>query len=434
MRTVINEPGYIDRTRRSDADDRPSKIYALSALVGFVMLVPGFAVYQIGLYQGWIAPFLGGYLGIAGVLTSLLMIPVLVWSYMAQVNRFNASDFFFFLFILIFSLVALYATGDVSSSENAISKLSTAPLIVAYFAVFRLMNVNSRITMVVTGLSLAICAFVMYFLSLGIYDADQSAINIIDTDGDSLANYQFFGMIYLICFIVILPIVTNQIVRYIIYLFSIYVLYINGARSEFAMLLFAIGIIELWISPARARLFLVLSFVFLFVGVQINNLASSDIEQGRITSLLVDGTRDASYVDRGFALSGAIDTVLENPLIGKFGDHELGFYAHNIISAWADFGIGGFAVFMLGLAVTIQNAMRSYSGKNPPPQAISAAAFAFTGTALFCFAKAYSHPYFGVMMAASAQFAQIHAMQHLAQRNRKLSHASRLVTNGRYAS
>lgn len=395
-----------------DANVLPAGRLAVLALAGFVFLIPIFSLYQLGLYQGVIQPFLGGYIGIMGAIITAVLLPVLTWCFISGLLKFNIIDFVFFAFMVIFTAVSVYSMGDIHVGENAISKAVAIPLIVSFFCVFRMINLESRGAAFVVLTSLIITGVIIYFLQLGVYNQiDQGSIYVSESN-ESLANYQFFAMIYLFCFIIMAPKLKSRIFRILLYLVSFYILYINGARSEFAVAIIVAGLVELWIAQTRLLIFLVGGLVVFFIVSNLNFLLSSDFEQGRVSALLIDGSGDASFVDRRYTIKNALKTINESPLFGKFGDHEIGFYAHNVLSVWADFGIFGFALFNFGLLLTLRVALKSFFAPVYSAQATSTAIFALTGTALFLLAKAYVHPYFGVMMAVGAQYVQITRRSH----------------------
>ena len=124
-------------------------------------------------------------------------------------------------------------------------------------------------------------------------------------------------------------------------------LYFLGARTEFYMA-FVLLVIRLFVI-AKNRLLIVFFFIislsvllhvaFFYVGVE----ALSNI---RIFALLFEGA-DASRSSRGDLTREAFNTISNYPFLGDFGGHDLGAYAHNLLSAWVDFGFFGFLYLVL---------------------------------------------------------------------------------------
>lgn len=59
---------------------------------------------------------------------------------------------------------------------------------------------------------------------------------------------------------------------------------------------------------------------------------------------------DPSLLERAAQINSALTTIFENPLLGKYGEYSRllgeGAYAHNALSAWAEFGILSFAFYI----------------------------------------------------------------------------------------
>lgn len=383
----------------------PHGVFAMAGLFGFIILIPGFALYQLALYLGLIGPFLGGYIGIMGVVAFVALLPFVLTSFATGSNSINMNDRVFFLFMMIFAGVSIYYLGDKLRYENAEAKISSIPQICAYYFVYRMMNLESKITKRVFFISLVFCMFAIFTLGLGIFDNQQSDIVLVDNYQDDYANYQFFGMIYIFCAISLIPSMSKFYARIFIYAVSEYILYVNGARSEFIVFALSAGLIEFQLTKSKIVFFSILLVFFLAVALNIQYLFSSG-ETGRISSLFIEGSGDASVVDRRYTIDVALNTIKNSPIFGDFSNHELGYYAHNFLSAWADFGIFGFSLFVVAIILCLRNAVRVFFRDDITPQFVVMSAMAVSGAFLFLFAKAYAHPIFGVMLALSAQYTQ----------------------------
>jgi O-antigen ligase len=125
----------------------------------------------------------------------------------------------------------------------------------------------------------------------------------------------------------------------VLYGFAIASLFLNGARSEFSGVLFLIPILELY--HARQKLYSV-GIVFLLMIWFAANAESivSMLPDNRILQLF-DVSHSSSGVAREQLSSDAWHTITENPIFGDFGSYPDGYYAHNILCAWVDFGLVG---------------------------------------------------------------------------------------------
>lgn len=383
----------------------PRESAQFAAVLGFIALVPGFALYQLALYLGLIGPFLGGYLGIVGVVVFASLLPFFLISLATRRTITNANDWLFFSFMLIFVGVGFYYLGDLIRFQNAEEKLLAVPQVLSYYFIFRIINLETKPVRILIFSSMIICLIVMRSLDLGVFNDQGDGVALVESYRDSYANYQFFGMIYLFCSLSFIPSINKAYARIFIYILSGWVLYLNGARSEFIVFAISAGLIEFYLSKSKIIFFLMI-MALIFVLMQSVQYILSSEGAGRISSLFIEGSGDASVVDRRYTIDMALDTIRRSPFFGDFSNHEPGFYAHNFLSAWADFGIIGFAIFVSAIILCLRNAAKVFFNNHITPQFVAMAAMAISGAFLFLFAKAYPHPIFGVMLALSAQYSQ----------------------------
>lgn len=143
----------------------------------------------------------------------------------------------------------------------------------------------------------------------------------------------------------------SQIFRYFIIIYFIALIFLLGARSELYGFIFSIFLFEIIRCVHEKKkiiysLILFLLFVFLLI-VNFDNISSS-----RQLNVL-DLSTDDSWNERKIINDFAINQILENPIIGKFGGQfyipidvePVGAYAHNWFSSWVSFGIFGFLIY-----------------------------------------------------------------------------------------
>jgi hypothetical protein len=303
----------------------------------FLLLFPGFFFYQTLLGLGAIGAVLGGYFSIVAV---PMTVP-LVWFFIDAAKRNDnylvKLDFYFFLFVLYYSIVI--AANFAGGADRAIVQRYALSMTFCLniYIIFRMMDLNDRAFVAAVAFSLIAMSVITIYFSIGgffyLRNLDEA------TNPDSLASYQGFARSYIYTFLILISVVRFIGFRLLLYGLAIVSLFLNGARSEFSGVLFLIPIIEL--HHARHKLysigvvFLLLIWFAANAEVIVNMLPDNRILQ------LFDVSHSSSGVAREQLSSDAWHTITENPIFGDFGSYADGYYAHNILCAWVDFGVFG---------------------------------------------------------------------------------------------
>ncbi|HRP37890.1 MAG TPA: hypothetical protein PLS50_08855, partial [Candidatus Dojkabacteria bacterium] len=144
-----------------------------------------------------------------------------------------------------------------------------------------------------------------------------------------------------------------------------------------------------------------------FLIINTNNIIPNIDDNSRISGILIGGGgSDASVLERKYTIFNAINNIYRNPVFGRYGEYDPGFYAHNILSVWSDYGIFVFFIFLFGMILSFRNSIYILIRRVNSNHFISMAIFSVSGIILFTFAKFYVYPIFGVMLALSAQYSQ----------------------------
>lgn len=377
---------------------------SMIAIFGLALLVPGFVIYQYALYLGLIPPFLQGYLGPMSLVVTVILLPFAIVSFVRGRSPYVREDAIFQIFIMLFLSVSTYHLSMNNEYENALSKITAIPQIIAYYLVYRLIDLDSRSTQLFIGISMFLTAFVIYNLELGSFSAVNVNYTVTASSKDHLSNYQFFAIAYLFCFISLVPAMRNRLFRWSAYFVSSWLLYINGARSEFLIIFMAALMIEILISKNKLLIFVLLIYGSALLLFSLDNILGFVGTEDRVAALILERGGDASVVERIYSLNHAVATISESPILGDYSNHEIGEYAHNILSVWVDYGLLGLTVFALGLLFSVGRARIAFMRGDQSVLAISTAAMAISGAMFFLFAKAYFHPMFGAMLGLGAQY------------------------------
>jgi hypothetical protein len=303
----------------------------------FLLLFPGFFFYQTLLGLGAIGAVLGGYFSIVAV---PMTVP-LVWFFIDAAKRNDnylvKLDFYFFLFILYYSIVI--AANFAGGADRAIVQRYALSMTFCLniYIIFRMMDLNDRAFVAAVAFSLiAMSAITIYFSIGGFFylrNLDEA------TNPDSLASYQGFARSYIYTFLILISVVRFIGFRLLLYGLAIVSLFLNGARSEFSGVLFLIPIIEL--HHARHKLYSIGVVFLLLIWFAANAEAIVNMLPDNRILQLFDVSHSSSGVAREQLSSDAWHTITENPIFGDFGSYADGYYAHNILCAWVDFGVFG---------------------------------------------------------------------------------------------
>ncbi|CUI08903.1 hypothetical protein LXA47_23225 [Massilia sp. P8910] len=318
-----------------------------AGMLGFLALFPGFFFYHTALGLGKIPAFLGGYFAPV----SLLVTPLLLFCYAGKLRRdpdyLGKTDVAFFLYLAYFGLVV--ALHGAAGTNHTIFTSHVLALLYMFdtFLIFRMSDFGQRRLRLLTlasliGMSVIVFAYAVdgafYLAPLG------TAKN-----PESLASYQGFSRSYLFTFAPAIAFTRARSLRLALYCLAAPTLYMNTARSEFVAMLFMIPVIELY--HTRQKMFMTSVFLVLSLALYANLDQLLSLLPSNRTLELLDLSQSTSASKRHDLTVYAIESITRFPIFGDYANYTPGFYAHNVLSAWVDTGIFGFA-FLNGLLIT----------------------------------------------------------------------------------
>lgn len=308
------------------------------AELAFFLLFPGFFAYQTLLGLGLIRAYLGGYFAIV----SLLMLPALLLSYFARLRaqafRLHRVDAAFLAFLAYFAAVVVCNAPSADLAMVGYHVLAIAYMLIL-FIVFKSLDFRSRRFRRTQLVSLLAMSAVVFAFSVdgSFYLAALGAAR----DPDSVATYQGFSRSYLVPLAVTLACTRRAPLRWALYALGLPTLYINTARSEFGALLFLIPLIEFHASRHRMAMLAVLLLLFMLLKFNLDAILAA-VPSNRTLELL-DLSHSSSVSARHHLTQQALQTIAAHPILGAYASYAGGNYAHNILSAWVDLGLPGFA-------------------------------------------------------------------------------------------
>ncbi len=374
---------------------------AVPARLAFLLLFPGFFFYQTLIGMGAVGAFLGGYFSVV----SLALFPPLAYMYYlglkASVYRVASTDLHYGFFLVYF--FAIVATNAAFGADPMIVK--THLLSILYFIniylIFKHSDFSERKTIATTLASLLLMsATIFYFSQGGTFQPGQFGD---PTNPDSVATYQELARSYVLTFVTVICFIRVLAVRLVLYAIAGAALFLNGARSELVAALFLFPMIELY----RAKHWLPFLYLVLLVaglaGIDPTFLANH-FPESRVWELF-DLSRSTSASARHELTEHALHTIAENPVLGAYASYPPGGYSHNILSAWVDLGVFGFAYMLFMLVRTaIALGARGWLARPRSGQFLLAWSLICISLLLLVTAKTFDDMSFGAAMGAYANY------------------------------
>lgn len=310
----------------------------------FFLLFPGFFYYHTLLGTGAMGAILGGYFSPMSLLCVLPL--ALVWCarMRREPRRLSSIELHYGLFNVYFiTVVAVNAAAGANATIVAHHVLGIL-FMVNTFVLFALIDFERRQFRLMALLSLAaMSAIVFSFAQGGVFYLGRLGMA---QDADALATYQGFSRSYLVTFLPVIAYTRSALLRLVLYGSGAATLFVNTARSEFAGLLFAIPIIELYFTRHKLLFTGLAVLAGLLLWAHLDELVAA-LPDNRILELL-DLAHSTSANKRHHLTVYAQQTIAAHPLMGAYASYAPGYYAHNVLSAWVDLGLFGF-VYLLAL-------------------------------------------------------------------------------------
>jgi hypothetical protein len=323
------------------------------AHAGLLVLFPGFFVYHALVDQG-LPPILGGY----SVLAAAAMIPVAAMACASAWSQRGLTwmDVGLALFVAwTLGVLGVAAAGGRAPTIVA-SQVGALVQWLALYGVARALALGSpRLRRLCMGSWVAMTLLSLANVSLEGLLQGTLGLGALE-DAEALATYQDFGLQYLVFSLLGLALAERRSTRAGLLLVAVLVLFLNGARSEFAALL--LGAFVVIVLRSRHPLLLLGTAVL----AALMALAAGDVlvqwfPDNRILAL-VESAYDTSANERQEMARHAWTLVQASPLTGDFGHYPPGEYAHSILSAWVDLGAIGLGLLLLLLLVPLLDTAR----------------------------------------------------------------------------
>ena len=367
----------------------------------FFLLFPGFFFYHTLLGTGTTGAFLGGYFSPISLLYALPLAVVYYRRLRHDPRRLSAIDMHYGLFNAYFIAVVIVNAAAGASLSIVAHHLGGILFMANTFFLFALIDFDHwRFRLMGLASLAAMSAIVFKFSVNGVFFLGALGMA---KDADALATYQGFSRSYLMMFLPVVAHTRGTALRLVLYAAGAATLFVNTARSEFAGLLFAIPIIEFYYSRHKLVFLGLAVLVTLAVCAHMDDIVSA-LPDNRVLELL-DLSQSTSANKRHHLTLHAQQTIAAHPLLGDYASYALGYYSHNVLSAWVDLGLFGF-VYLLAITAlpAVPMFFKEYLAGRRRPEFIHGFALACVTLLLLVSSHYFTDMLIGATLGVYAQY------------------------------
>ncbi|WP_111411796.1 hypothetical protein [Billgrantia lactosivorans] len=327
--------------------------------IGFFVLFPGFILYHTLVAMGMIPALLGGLFGVVSVLlfiAYLALLPSQLQVLLTTTRGYALATLCFFVYVLLWATLNYALSGGSVMRAALTQTVETLVLWLVLFVLgYRVPLDSPRLARAFWIAFALIAGYLMFhvattgqwmFFARRMLEAEVEA-------GDSVSTYQGYARSALVVLLFLIAVSERAMVRAVLIVLGAFVMFVLGARSElYAFLSLSALLLMLWAGMSVKYMFTLLMVVAALIAVvasQFEALAGSRQLQ------IFDLSGTSSWLARQNLGQRAVEQILANPLLGRFGGHiasaeVTGGYAHSMLSAWVNYGLPGFAMY-LGLSL-----------------------------------------------------------------------------------
>jgi hypothetical protein len=367
----------------------------------FFLLFPGFFYYHTLLGTGTTGAFLGGYFSPVSLAYVLPLIVLYYRRVRRDPCRLSSIDLHYGLFNAYFIAVIVVNAAAGASLAIVAHHIAGMLFMVNTFFMFALIDFDHWQFRLMGLASLAAMSAIVFTFSVsGVFYLGALGIA---KDADSLATYQGFSRSYLMTILPVVAHTRSLPLRLVLYASGAATLFVNTARSEFAGLLFAIPIIEFYYSRHKLIFVGVAVLATLLVAAHMDDIIAA-LPDNRVLELL-DLSQSTSANKRHHLTLYAQQTIAAHPLLGDYASYTLGYYSHNVLSAWVDLGLFGF-VYLLAITAlpAVPMFFKEYFAGRRRPEFIHGFVLACVTVLLLISSHYFTDMLIGATLGAYAQY------------------------------
>ncbi|MDI5933021.1 hypothetical protein [Halomonas kalidii] len=326
---------------------------ARASSVGFFVLFPGFMIYHTLVALGLIPAFLGGLFGMVSVLMFGIYVVVLPSQrhvMFSATRGFALLVMAFFAYVLCWSVASYGLQGGGQLRAAMIQSLETMVLWLVLFVMGYRVPLDSPA--LAKAFRIAFLATTGYLLLFVVTTGQLMffARQMIEAGGgDNVSTYQGYARSGLVMLVFLIAVSRSAAGRAGLIAMGAFVMFVLGARSElYAFLALVMVLLVVWAGMSAKYLLTLLAVLVLAVLVVASQFeAMSGTRQLQVLDL--SGT--SSWMARQDLGQRALGQIIASPWLGNFGGHVTaaggtGGYAHSMLSAWVNYGLLGFVLYV----------------------------------------------------------------------------------------
>lgn len=335
----------------------------LSAMF-FLALFPLFFFYHYAIASGLMSAVAGGWFGVVSLLGAILFLPF--WFRCLARLRQDALIFVFItgiFFSLVGSwLVIHYLFGSAFQSRQDVVE-QVGGVLIQWFTILMIglyWPENSPRFQVALWVSLVLMAVIIIThlnMSNLMFDARR-----FWGISEGVATYQGFARSLAFTGFALLAINQSPLRQLLLIGTLCILLFLCGARAEFLGFLLIMPLV-LWVGFRRFRGWLVVAAFVVMLGVIVAAANLDTLSSSRQFQFLNPETW-SSYQARQTLLESGVIGILGSPIFGDYAGHVrdsggTGSYIHNMLSAWRQFGLLTFLLYVGLILISLWIAYRS---------------------------------------------------------------------------
>ncbi|MGY6563344.1 MAG: hypothetical protein ACXIU5_01275 [Halomonadaceae bacterium] len=328
----------------------------VSAL-GFFVLFPGFILYHTLVAMGMIPALLGGLFGVVSVMLFVVYCALLssqLHVLLSATRGYALLTFAFFAYVLLWALVNFGLVGGGIMRVALIQTIETLVLWLVLFIMGYRVPLESPRLARAFWLAFALIAGYLLFHVATTGQWMFFARRMVEEGGDNVSTYQGYARSALVLLVFLIAISERAVVRAGLIVLGAFVMFVLGARSElYSFLALTLVLLLLWAGMSVKYMLTLLAVIAALIALVVSQFEAL---AGSRQLQVLDLSGTSSWLARQNLGQRASEQILANPLLGRFGGHirspEItGGYAHSMISAWVNYGLLGFVLY-LGLTVS----------------------------------------------------------------------------------
>jgi hypothetical protein len=338
-----------------------TEVSAWFAGVGFLLLFPGFMVYHYGISADWWGAALGGLFGGA----ALLIAACVLLEYRRLPKSLSALSLLVLgtlTYMVAWSLVSWTIIPSDSMTSLVMGEAAATVIIwIAMLYIGAYMPCNAQALWRLSGVSITITllCFGHAFYTLGFPFGPSLAF--VSFDEFVQSTYQGIGRsLVAIGLVAALATRSSATMSSGIMLGCFFLLLTLGSRAHAAVFFVSLSLHFGLLIALRQTRVIGISMLVVF-GLMATSYTFVFIESRN--SEILDLSYSVSWQQREWSADRALEVISDNPLVGQFGYHwwDSFGYAHNMLSAWTQYGLVGFIAFTATLVYGMYIALAGFT-------------------------------------------------------------------------